>query len=265
MEHDHIIKILTWNINGGSSTLDYDKNNEIEYFYSSSLFIANAIKKINPDIVCLQEVHIKDGVYSQTKQIADLLNFKHYSECAFDNTHLIDDCNLKIGISVISNSTIIYSKKIDLPNPHISSMQKNGDVWKTHNKGILKVQIFKFGYKINILNLHLLPFHRFEKNLTDKVVQNSWLAVDEKLNLHTDNFTIIAGDFNQNSIITLLPTLFNNPKNFVDTKFNSNTHNNTYFDHIVFSDDFKFSDNFVFSEIKISDHYPCLIILKLKM
>ncbi len=52
------LKVLTWNIGGAhtvnsSAVFDYDKEN-LSYF-------VEAIKAVNPDVICIQESHTNDS------------------------------------------------------------------------------------------------------------------------------------------------------------------------------------------------------------
>lgn len=253
------LKIVTWNINGligKNLSGQFAEKSAIDIIQESNEKYGSALKKIGPDFICLQEVHSMGNTYSQTKDIAEIAEFKYFKELPLDDSHHIKKKNLKIGISIISRHEIIESKINLLTNPNIE-VQKKNEVWKSHDKGFIsiKINIPPIG-DVNIISIHLLPFHRFNIDINDYRIIKCWKELDYMLSNYSNGLTIIGGDFNRNNVSSLLKGLFNN-HHFQDVNFEKTTHRATFFDHIIISNNLHIINKKVFDNFDYSDHYPC--------
>ncbi len=257
------MKIVTWNIGVKTESLSFcDKRSQlfddiVPLFSRLNAQFANALMQINADFVCLQEAHSMIDVYSQTKEIAKLAGFRHYKELPLDDAHSFKVEGLKIGVSVLSRHRIIDANSFLLTNPNIKTRRKDGKVWRTHDKGFLSTKCSLPAGIVNIVSIHLLPFHRFNVNTSDYRFLSTWEEIDTSLSVRGDSSTAICGDLNVNDPIPLLHNLFS-LRGFKDTSFDRPTHRETYFDHIILSSDFNILESRVLDMYDYSDHYPCL-------
>ena len=252
------VRILTWNICGGTYHFGSDAKTGIrEQLSSANSEISTLIRKEGIDIACLQEVHMIKGQYSQSEAIAKDLEFPYCFDFELDSSHLISD--YKMGLSIISRYPLFDSHGVLFANPNAEKRQENGVVWKTHDKGVITSRVrLENGKVLNILCLHLLPFHKFGLSLEAPLVQKTWSQIDEVLSNLTSENTILFGDFNEDNIKRLLPTSIID-QNFVDLKFDSFTYGSAYFDHIVVSRKFDISNYGVITSTMASDHFPCYL------
>jgi endonuclease/exonuclease/phosphatase family metal-dependent hydrolase len=257
------IRVVTWNIGQGIDSIPdlHDKGSEdVTGFLLRNLNekVANALREVSADFVCLQEVHFLGNIYSQTKEIADLAGYEYYSDFSLDNSHHFLTEGLRLGVSVLAKHKIIDTQLHMLMNPDIKTQQENRKIWHTHDKGFIVVKSNLVGIgNVNVISIHLLPFHRFNLNATDNRVLSVWRELDAELSFYADRRTLICGDFNQNNLSSLLPILFNN-YGFKDTCFDKPTHRDVFFDHIVVSADFNVLRSKVADIYNYSDHYLCI-------
>ena len=259
----HIITVTSWNISGGVFNITDSRNellsDNISRMSKANGDLADVLRAISADFVCLQEVHGQNGVYSQTEEIAYLAGFQYFREAMFDDSHHFRNSELQIGVSVLSNYRIKHSRTHVLTNPDLVVRQSNGELWRTHTKGLIAVNSHIPGLgSITIISIHLIPFYRFSLNDNDHRVLSFWKEVDKELCVYGDTLAIIGGDFNSNDVCSRLTNLFYH-HSFQDMEFHKPTHRDSYFDHIVLSKKFKILGIEVLDNYKHSDHHPCCV------
>ncbi len=255
-----MLRVITWNINGGENInpkyLNDNLNNYLDHLDESNSYIANLLVKLDPDFVCLQEVHSIPDFYSQSEVIASQTKLTYCYEMAFDASHHYKQANLKLGNAILSKHPVNIFKNQILPNPNFSSLQTDGQLWQSHRKGLISIKSnINNEHDINIISLHLLPLHRFNIHPNSPAVIPVWNALSKVLAKYKKT-SIICGDFNINSPQEYLEQLFlgNSLKSVL---FDTPTHKSTYFDHIIYSNDIICKKCRVLKGCSISDHFPC--------
>lgn len=140
------MRIATWNIGGGfiySDQNDVFDVEKIEYFIDE-------LKKIQPDIVCFQEIHVSQN-NNQPKIIAEALGFGFFETETISDSHVKD--GEKLSLSIISKYPILSSQFHKLPNPHLYFIL-NGEKVLSHNKGFLESKISYKNTVIRVLSGH---------------------------------------------------------------------------------------------------------------
>ncbi len=145
------IKIASWNIAGGrkvnsSQRFDYGQE-ELSYFSKN-------LKKINPDIICIQENHFRNGE-SYSKRIVNILGSYNVFDYELSPSHI--DADFRLGLSILSKSIFKDAKNFVYPYPEFELNFKDGQPASRHNKGF---QILKTD-DIFIANTQLLPIGLF--------------------------------------------------------------------------------------------------------
>ena len=191
------LRIATWNIAGGhtinsNATFDY-QGEDLAYFISE-------LKKIEADVICLQESHINSS-RSIAKEIAQKLHFSYVREDAFSPSHIDEDYQLSLAI--ISKFPFDDSSSEIFPYPQFKLLWRDGTEAQRHNKG---VQIIKIG-NLTIANAHLLPIrlwnYRYE---VDEGLQFA-SKIDEVLRTHLKEPIIFCADFNFNNPLAIYTSL----------------------------------------------------------
>lgn len=253
------MRIASWNIAGGHTLIN---NEHMNYFEQLDYFI-DELKKIDADIICLQEAHTSvDGKEIQAKIIADKLGYRHVENQPYKakTSHIKD--NYFLSISTISKLPISQSTFFELPNPNLKIQRPNGDMWITLNAGFLMVEINYEGKKVNIANTHLVPLHYFKKDYMEEDFKNIREEISKLLINLSKTPTVIAGDFNFADMKSLLPDIFKD--NLYHDAFQKNTTpEKGQQDHILFSNHWQLKS----ADIKKgnADHYLCVADVEFKL
>lgn len=157
---------------------------QLKYVKDINVFAAE-INQYQPDIICLQEIGIRENWQNKdkiTQQLAALFNLPYYS---FDREH-----NNIYGLAIFSKYPIIDSSIIFLP---ISKMN-----------GAVKYQLSINGKPIDIINVHLssynLPNIKVNNYELDKIYLQQCEEIQQiNYTLNKKTPTIITGDFNSPS------------------------------------------------------------------
>lgn len=248
------MRIATWNIGGGfiSSEQKHEFDTEdIGYFIDE-------LKKIQPDIICFQEIHVSEN-NNQPKMIAKSLGFKFCEVESIANSHLKD--GEKLSIAIISKYPIISSKFNLLLNPNLHSVWSGKEVI-SHDKGFLEVKINYQGADVRILSGHMVPFHKFDQNFLADEFKEIRNQIDKTISHENKNIpTVIGADMNFEDIHKLIPNIFRQGFNSIlDDKVT--TPKGRKIDKIIIS------KNWIFANPKIiqgrADHYLCFADIDLK-
>ncbi|MBU1016614.1 MAG: endonuclease/exonuclease/phosphatase family protein [Patescibacteria group bacterium] len=193
------MRIATWNIGGGfiSSVQKLQFNLErLEYFI-------NELKKIRPDIVCLQEIHVSKN-NNQPQIIAKALGFNYIKTKSVSDSH--QKAGEKLAISIVSKFPIISSKFHKLANPNLEFIWKGNKAF-SHNKGFIEAKISYKDAAIRILSGHMLPFHLFGRDFLEDAFKGIRNQI-ENIILEGNTPTIIGADMNFEDIYKLVPNIF---------------------------------------------------------
>lgn len=247
------MRIATWNIGGGfvssKERLVFDLE-DIDY-------IIEEFKKINPDIVCLQEPHVGDN-NDQPKVIADALGFGFVKTVVIADSHI--KANNKLAISVISKYPIISSKFNKLINPNLSFIWEGKKVY-TFDKGFVEVVINYEDKPVRILSGHMVPFHKAGKDFLAVEYKQIREQVEDII-CREKNPTIVGADMNFEDIYKLIPNIFDNEfQSVIDDNLPTRPNGKKY-DKIIISDDWKILDSKIIPGK--ADHYLCFADVELK-
>jgi endonuclease/exonuclease/phosphatase family metal-dependent hydrolase len=245
------MRIATWNI-GGCFIYSKDKREfdleDIDYFISE-------LKKIKPDIVCLQEVHISKK-RNQAELIANKLEL-YFCSTVIAKSHLKD--NEDLSLAVLSKYPIITSRFIKLPNPNLTFVWR-GKKASSHDKGFLESNVNCNKKKIRIFCGHMVPFHRFGRNFLEKEFKQIREKAQKSI-LKNNQPVIVCGDMNFDDFDKAVPHLFK--KGFKDVYKNIfTTPKKEKFDHIIISEEWKAVKSKVI--LGKADHYLCYADIELK-
>ncbi len=246
------MRVATWNIGGGFISKAKESKftlEEIEYFI-------NELKKINPDIVCFQEIHISTK-NDQPKRIAKELNFNFVKTEVIADSHLKEKENL--AISIISKYTIISSKFNKLPNPKLQAIW-NGKKVISHDKGFLEVKIKYKDTPIRVLSGHMVPFDKFERDF----LENDFKKIREeiqKIIIQRKIPTIICADMNFEDINALIPKIFKLRFSSILENYPTEPKGKMY-DKLIISKEWTYSNSKIIKGK--ADHYLCFADVELR-
>jgi len=246
------MRIATWNIGGGFISSDQKHEFDTE---DISYFI-DEIKKIQPDIICFQEIHVSEN-NDQPKMIAKALGYKSLKTEIIADSHLKD--GEKLSIAIISKYPIISSKFNKLPNPNLEFIW-NGKKAFSHDKGFLEVVINYQDTSISVLSGHMVPFRKFERDFIADKFKNIRNEI-EKIICHEKMPTVIGADMNFEDIYQLIPNVFKQDFKFI-LNDEPTTPKDRKYDKIIISNDWIFANSKIIQGR--ADHYLCFADIDLK-
>lgn len=220
----------------------YDKE-DLDYF-------SEQLKKINPDILFLQEVHSSEKG-SQVKTISESIWKEFSCVLQLDESHLVEW--EKLSLATISSYPLVEIKKHILTNPKLSWNINWKDV-VSHNKWFLECKVDIWWRIVRLLCWHMVPFRKFWEDFMDDKFR--WIRqLIEKIATDWDLPIILWADMNYNeNIESLLPLIFS--KWFKSVLGDSiTTPKWRKYDKIIISKDFGCSDSWVIQWN--ADHYLC--------
>jgi endonuclease/exonuclease/phosphatase family metal-dependent hydrolase len=174
-----VLTAATWNIHGGRDR----KRRQFQY--------AHYAGSIGADVVGLQELelHRVTGGGYECIGLKDS-GFEHSEVQAFSDSPFSSDADL--AVALLSCATFISTDAVMLPNP-VRSM---GIDPTFHDKGLILSEIVWNNTAIDVMSLHLFPFHRIGLDARDPRLQIVWSILDELLPPRPNVPRIILGDFN---------------------------------------------------------------------
>ena len=246
------MKIATWNIGGGFIS----KNNNLDFNEENLDYFVEEIKKINPDIICLQETHTSENT-NQPKEIAKKLGYNYFRTKKVSDSHL--KINQKLSLAIISKFPITDSKIHKLPNPNMEFIWRNKKVM-SHDKIIFETRI-KYNDKIiKVFSGQMSPFRKFGRDFLEDDFSNIRNKI-EKIILKEKMPTIFCADMNFNGDIKkLLPNVFEKKFQAVLNNKPTTPKGRTYDKIIVSKEWTKLKSKIVVGK---ADHYLCVADLNL--
>jgi endonuclease/exonuclease/phosphatase family metal-dependent hydrolase len=258
-----LFKFITWNIGAAPGKLDHANLSQAMYQVTKrSHQVADVIHFYRPDMVCLQEVISIGDKYSQTWQIAKLVEDYQYAEFVLHDLFWSSSVKARSGLAILSKYPIQNIQKKLLPNPILKHQERADTIWKTHDKGLLIAEIHCDNQPITCVSLHMLPFLRFQIERYAPQQQAVWQALDQILNTLNLKQLVVGGDFNQDNITDLLPKA---AIHLHDVKFLKPTHRNTYYDHVLLHRSVREHKAKVIPAKEDFDHNPCMVEMKLEL
>lgn len=248
------INIASWNIAAGRTNkslaqFDYDEEN-IGYF-------SNLLKKIDADIVCLQEIHHGESE-DPGKEMAQKLGFPFVNTSPGHESHI--DNKLKLSNSILSKTKPLSIESYTLPYPEFDLYWPNGTPAKRYEKDL---QCAKFE-NFNIYNTQLIPLGLFGVLYGSEQASRYSQNLEDNLKSHLEEPLLFCGDFSgdfpEDKPQFVFTELFNSlklndsiPHQITRPKRDGHIHQT---DHIYFSESF----SLIRSEVipTQSDHYLCV-------
>jgi len=184
---DSLLTVATWNIHCGR-----DRQGKPFDF-------GNQISRTGADIVGLQEVEIHGLLDEATANEAFRDNgFQHAAAQIFSASPFDDSAGL--AVAILSSFEIKHSTRTVLPNP----IRTMNIAPAFHDKGIITVQVPWMGSVIDVVALHLFPFHWVGMDDYDSSLEILWRELDELLTPRANVPRIVLGDFNTSHRAQLL-------------------------------------------------------------
>ncbi len=243
---------LQWNIGGGRIREPGAEPTDPTSYHKEDLsYIIDTIKKLNPDIITLQETHA-DNRSIQAKQIAEQIGYFSHND-TYADSHLAD--NQQLGQAIISRFPINNERFELFKNPRYRLPQPDGSVWVSHDKGISKADLkITETVVFGIATLHLFPFRKFGVDPLSKEAGPFMNNISAKM-LPAHKTNLIQGDFNINepTLTKHFPELF---KDGIDevVQLEPTTPRGRRYDHILYSNLELISSDVV--NTVLTDHFP---------
>lgn len=169
----------------------------------------------------------------------------------------------ELKISVLSRYPIQSSRFYALPNPNLTIIRPNGELWISYTEGLLTGEINYEGVEINIANILLIPFHYFKRDFAEPEFDSIRENIVEILLGLLDKPTLAIGDYNLHDLKRHFPELFENGK-YEEVFENIETApGRGQQDHILYSHHWRLKEYEVNEEVN-ADHYLCSTTLDLK-
>jgi len=245
------LKIISYNING--LFCYYNHNN----YTNIAKFIKNELIKNNVDIICLQEVWLKN--------IFDLI----IEEIKYLNIYIASPSR-KIKYYIGEHSGLLVISKLPIINNTFIKYNNLNYFCKLTNKGFQHISI-----KYNNKFVHIINTHLQSSSSSFNYRDNNLLQINNIIHYcNNNNITkyLITGDLNLNQnyihkILNKYPNI-NIPYKYVNNKNDNNDteenyitcpYNNEILDYFLFVNnifDNKYTKYIVKKNIQFSDHYP---------
>jgi len=248
------MKIATWNISAGINTNDYvgeffDKEKEANVDDECLNSIANEIVLQDIDVIALQEVVTTES-FQYMKRLSEKTGMKYFETFENSPCHLIE--NASFGVAVLSKYPIEVVKKEFYPNPNLTKQTAKG-LYKTHEKGYLCVKV-KAEKEFCILSTQLLPFHRFDAQITE--FKDLFAGFQDFV---LKNNVYALGDFNAIKGKEHLSQVFDKINDKYNFLFNEiTTTDDKKCDNIILPKKIKVKSSYVVKDNLVSDHLLCV-------
>jgi len=257
---ERAIRVGTWNVGRLVSTGVGAEDSDPD---RSARRIGDALRRSAADLVALQEVESPTlGIGEATgeaERIADLAGLGHTLLWGVSPSHRT--AGQALGLTILSRYPLTQAQGIVLPNPMLSSPQPSGEVWRSHDKGLLLATASTPLGDVTFACLHGLPFHRFGRARDEPAFLPIWRTLSSHLQrLARVRPTIVCGDFNAQSLDTLLPDIVANGI-FHWIMFDRTRPNGARSDHVLATYGWRVIR--ASSEPGPFDHYLCMATLTL--
>lgn len=170
------LTVATWNLHGGR-----DEDGRPFRF-------ADRLARLGADLVGLQELELDGG--TGATGLSKESGFEYAIAQAFSDSPFSRDGELAVGL--LSETPFVRTEVVTLPNP-VRTLNISPTF---HDKGLLVAEIAWQGVTIDVIALHLFPFHRVSLDARDPALRSLWEEVDERLRPRPGVPRIVLGDFN---------------------------------------------------------------------
>ncbi len=181
------LTVATWNLHGGR-----DEDGRPFRF-------ADRLARLGADLVGLQELEL-DGGFEATG-LPKESGFEYAIAKAFSDSPFSREGGLAVGL--LSAAPFVRTETVTLPNP-VRTLNISPTF---HDKGLLVAEIVRAGVTIDVIALHLFPFHRVSLDARDPALRSLWEEIDERLRPRPGVPRIVLGDFNTPHRFDLLTCL----------------------------------------------------------
>ncbi len=189
------MRVATWNINAAHILSESGKYDREDLGY-----IIDELKKINADVICLQEVETEHA-----KQIASTLGMELFWDDVLPNHVKRND--ERLGVAVLSSLPMSSHTYEVVEVPRIEYDHPDGRTWVMWDRGFLKCEVETPDGVIVLLCGHMNPFFHFERHVMEDEFQGVRERIEE-IGLGIDGPVLMVGDFNYTNIPEMLPRLF---------------------------------------------------------
>src|SRR4051812_3740378 len=183
-----LLRVASWNIAGARKIGSLKK---FDYSGEDVSYFADSLKSINPDIICLQEVHIND-TRSVASEIAKLLGFDYVYQVVVSPSHI--DGLFNFGNAILSKHKLNFVENVLYPYPDFDLFFKNGKPAVCHEK---MIQIYSLG-DLCIANTQMLPLDVFSESYAEGKGKRLSSQIDTLLSEHLSTPLVLCADFNFN-------------------------------------------------------------------
>jgi endonuclease/exonuclease/phosphatase family metal-dependent hydrolase len=245
---------LTWNIGGGMLLkAGADPSRMASYSVDGLNEIKQLLREQSPDIITLQETHKNDS-YDQVADIAEALGYEHFVHDSTSRSHI--DSTMQLGHGILSRYPIVSHHTGFFENPHITVEWEDGTQATTFDKGYTTCELDIDGTLVSITTLHLIPFKRFNIDLSADAGHEIMANVAASI-MTTAKQWIIQGDFNINgpTLHAYFPALVNEGLDEVVLSGPTTPKGNKY-DHILYRG--FTSEKQTIIDTVLTDHYPVI-------
>ncbi|MFO0955814.1 MAG: endonuclease/exonuclease/phosphatase family protein [Candidatus Saccharibacteria bacterium] len=249
---DRTIKSVQWNIGGGKVSKPSDGHaTDVRYDVDGLEEIVALLKKLQPDIITLQEIHAS-GHENQAKIITQAVGLPYSVSDFYADSHI--EAGQKLGQCIISRYPISQHDFQLFWNPHYEVIWEDGRKASSHDKGVTSCQLDVEGAKLTVKTLHLIPFGRFNVDPFTGGAEEVLLDVQNKLRSEAEQL-LIQGDFNLDTqqLQDILPaTISGDTQEILQNDIT--TPNGRRLDHIIYLG-LELRDSETITTVA-TDHYP---------
>ena len=250
------MRVATFNISSGF-LVDEDR---VPLHEDLSAF-ADQIREVDPDILCMQEVGMLEGMPDQAHLIAELLEGYHVRYQAMHENHVAKQGEL--GVAILSKMPLSDVTFHQLPDDGLHGrFELFGEVQDlvSHTKGLLEAQIEIDGHSVRVLSAHLPAFRRFDADPLEERFVHVREAIGEAVLKGAAIPTLFCGDMNYPEMEKMVPEVFTAGfQNVLSGK--PTTMSGRAIDYIIASPDWKAGETD--SVLKFGDHALCWVDLEL--
>ena len=246
------LRLATWNVHCGV----FDGTSSARRPDLTSM--ADCLRAVSADVVCMQEFPILEGgVSAIAERLTRELDYAHVQIMRLSRSHLLAG---DMGLVVMSRFPVSTTTTEMLPNPGLQ-ITKQGQHVNSHDKGVLSVTVTCGTAQLRVLCVQLFPFHSFDVNSLDDMLEPARLSLKRLLTLSVRGPVLLCGDLNVADLNLFLPDA-RADFGLTDLIHRPTRRNGRIDDHILHS------AHFDASAIRVipspSDHHLCVADLVLR-
>jgi endonuclease/exonuclease/phosphatase family protein len=193
------LKLATWNIGGGILGESHQRHCE-----PSPDYYVSVLRKHQPDVVCLQEVHsFAERREGQAAYLARSAGYPHFTYFRTSESHLVPGAWL--GLGILSRYPLQDFTYREFPNPRLETVGPRGEPWQLHDKGYATGFVDLGGRTLGLVNGHCFPLHHFGASPAEPRFAKMWAMLTEDLLAAARSGLAFAGiDMNHERVEELL-------------------------------------------------------------